>query len=158
MAQVHEYAIVTQTRHSYTSEGTNHVDALNKFIINPAIVAGFHSGNYTTEAGERFVVIGPGKDGPMTSVTLVAVESRSFVFKTPEQIERDRKKKDEMFSKWNELRGQDHLGYEVEVNQNLRVPPYDLTDETLDLSLFGIRVNNVLVPWSFVEDIEPITT
>lgn len=153
MAQVHEYAILTETGQHYRSEGTSHNDALNRFIINPVIVVGFHEGDYEATPGEQFVVVGPGDEGPMTITKLIAQQSNRISFDTPEQIERDREMSDKIWNKWILDR---KSVYEVIVNHNMRTPPYDLKGVISIKMPLGVRVNNLWVPWRYVEDIVPI--
>jgi hypothetical protein len=45
--------------------------------------------------------------------------------------------------------------WQVIVNSNRRTPPYDLRG-TIEIRMaHGVRVNDVWVPWSCVEDIVP---
>jgi len=43
----------------YQSSGTDHRDALRRFIADPSFTYGWHSGNYFCEDGEKIAVVGP---------------------------------------------------------------------------------------------------
>jgi hypothetical protein len=151
MAEVNEYIIINQNNQVYRCEGTDHKDAMRSFVADPALVVGFHGGDYDCTDGESFTVIGSGVDGPMTVVQLYANERKSYVFLTYEEtIHRDsiRANIEQKFAATD-----DGSKVELIVTENRRTPPYDLVSDDLDFRDEGVRINNVTVPWGCVLDL-----
>ena len=148
------YSIFTQTGHLYTCEGISHQDALRRFIANPAVVYGFHEGNYETDPGEKFIVVGrTQEDSKPVSVELIACESQSFHFKTQAALDHEERVMVDVVMKYerNHMRG---VLAELKVTENLRTPPYDLVSDDFDFRPYGVRLNGVTVPWAYILDVD----
>ena len=149
MAEVHEYIIITQGRNTYRSDGVTHVNAMRNFVANPQIKCGFHEGDYTTDDGEKFIVIGPGEDGPMTTIELVAEHHTMTCFVTEREQNRQASVRVKIEEAISERKTDDEV--ELIVSENLRTPPYDLTTTgEVEIRENGVRINNVTVPWAYV--------
>lgn len=156
MATVFEYIIITQTGCDYRAEGTSHSDAVMSFIDRPLTHTGYVKGHYSPVGGEKFIVVGPTQEHPrkIEAVTLVAQEVRAFTFKTPEQISREIRTRQEVVKALDEIKDRP---VEIKVFR-VRQDPIDdlLKGQIEEIRPEGVRINGITVPWCDIEGIEPL--
>lgn len=156
MPYVHEYIILTGN-HEYKSEGTSHADAMNRFVSDPPITMGFHSGNYDAAPMEAFYVFGPDpKDKEKnTLVRLVAHKREVTYFLSQDEIVRQELVKEKVVTVLSDLTTLDKIRLHAIDNSS---PKHDLTSRADQVAALteGVRINDMLVPWSAVTGIEKI--
>lgn len=154
--RVFEYIIITNTRHDYRAEGTSHADAMRNFIDAPHITYGFHGGDYRTEDGETFIVIGPTQEQPEsnTIMRLVAKEQITYVFRTPEQITAENDIRAEARRFLPAAKPDALITVDAEDHSS---PPHNKTAPAGEIGAAdqrGLWINNKRIPWSAIRGID----